>query len=78
MVVFTDSYITMASHTRHEVLNHWSFNCLLITLCGPKSKKQRNIKVHIAGPLLGKFTVDRWIPRTQNQKRGKSFYLMTS
>ena len=29
-------------------------------------------------PLCGEFTVDRWIPRTNGQQRGKCFHLMTS
>ena len=43
---------------------------------------QAQIKETIKAPrhwlLCGKFTGDRWIPRTKDQLRGKCFHLMTS
>ena len=37
-----------------------------------------NIKAPRHWLLCGEFTGDRWIPRTNGQKRGKCFHLMTS
>ena len=37
-----------------------------------------NIKAPRHWPLCGEFTGDRWIPRTEDQWRGKGFHLMTS
>ena len=39
---------------------------------------KENIKAPRHWPLCGEFTGDRWIPRTEGQKRGKCFHLMTS
>ena len=39
---------------------------------------KENIKVPRHWPLWGEFTGDRWIPRTNDQLRGKCFHLMTS
>ena len=39
---------------------------------------KENIKAPRHWPLCGEFTGDRWIPRTNGQKRGKCFHLMTS
>ena len=39
---------------------------------------KENIKAPRHWPLWGKFTDDRWIPRTNGQWRGKCFPLMTS
>ena len=39
---------------------------------------KENIKAPRHWPLCGKFTGDRWIPRTNGQLRGKCFHLMTS
>ena len=39
---------------------------------------KENIKALRHWPLCGKFTGDRWIPRTNGQLRGKCFHLMTS
>ena len=39
---------------------------------------KENIKVPRHWPLCGEFTGDRWIPRTNDQLRGKCFRLMTS
>ena len=64
--------ITMASHERHVVSKHRSFDCFFTAHAGPH---QRNIKVCITGPLWGEFTGDRWIQRTSNAEKS---YLMTS
>ena len=40
-----------------------------------RSKKTSKLRVW---PLCGEFTGDRWISRTNGQKRGKCFHLMTS
>ena len=42
------------------------------------SGTDQNIKAPRHWPLCGKFTGDRWIPRTKGQKPGKCFHLMTS
>ena len=39
---------------------------------------KENIKALRHWPLCGEFTGDRWIPRTNDQWRGKCFHLMTS
>ena len=39
---------------------------------------KENIKAPRHWPLCGEFTGDRWIPRTNDQLRGKCFHLMTS
>ena len=39
---------------------------------------KENIKAPRHWPLCGKFTGDRWIPRTNGQYHGKWFHLMTS
>ena len=39
---------------------------------------KENIKAPSPWPLWGKFTGDRWIPRTKGQERGKRFHFMTS
>ena len=39
---------------------------------------KENINAPRHRPLWGEFTSDRWIPRTKDQWRGKSFHLMTS
>ena len=39
---------------------------------------KKNIKAPRHWPLCREFTWDRWIPRTNGQKRGKCFHLMTS
>ena len=69
------SNITMTSHERHVVPNHWPFHCLCNIFCGPH---QRNTEVHITGPLWGEFTGRRWTPPKKGQWRGKCFHVMTS
>ena len=61
---------------RNGVSNHQPHHCLLNRLFRRRSKK--NIKAPRHWPLCGKFTGDRWIPRTNGQWRGKCFRLMTS
>ena len=39
---------------------------------------KENIKAPRHWPLCGEFTGDRWIPRTNGQRRGSCFHLMTS
>ena len=39
---------------------------------------KKNIKAPRHWPLCGEFTGDRWIPRTNGQKRRKCFHLMMS
>ena len=39
---------------------------------------KENIKALRHWPLCGEFTGDQWIPRTNDQLRGKCFHLMTS
>ena len=43
-----------------------------------RAKIKENIKAPRHWHLCGEFTGDRWIPRTNGQCRGKSFYWMTS
>ena len=69
------SNITMTSHERHVVPNHWPFHCLCNIFCGPH---QKNTEVLITGPLWGEFTGHRWIPPKKGQWRGKCFHVMTS
>ena len=71
---FRRKSFTMIAYECHVVWNHQSYDCLIV-YAGPH---QRNIKVCITGPLWGKFSVDRWIPRTKGQQHGKSFHVMTS
>ena len=43
-----------------------------------RAQIKENIKAPRHLPLCGKFTGDRWIPRTNGQYRWKYFHLMTS
>ena len=53
-------------HNGHDrVSNHQPHNCLLNRLFGRRSKKTS--KLRVAGLCAGKFTGDRWIPRTKGQ-----------
>ena len=57
--------------------NHQSHDCLLNRLFRRRSKDTPTLCV--TGLCAGnQFTGVRWIPRTNGQKRGKSFHLMTS
>ena len=42
------------------------------------ANQRKKIKAPRDWPLCGKFTSDRWIPRTNGQWRGKCIHLMTS
>ena len=46
------------------------------TLCS--GAHQEHFKASRHWPLWGKFTGDRWVPRTKGQYHGKCFHLMTS
>ena len=54
---------------RDSVSNHQPHQCLLNRLF------KENIKARCHWPLCGEFTRDRWIPRTNDQLRGKCFHL---
>ena len=43
-----------------------------------QAQVKENIRAPRHWPLWGEFTGDRWIPRTNGQKRGKCLHLMTS
>ena len=61
---------------RDGVSNHQPHDCLLNWLFKRRSKKTS--KLRVTGLCAGKFTGDRWLPRTNGQQRGKCFHLMTS
>ena len=61
---------------RDSVSNHQPHDCLLNRIFRRRSKEI--IKAPRHWPLCGEFTGDRWIPRTNDQLRGKCFHLMTS
>ena len=64
-------------HNGHDgVSNHQPHDCLLNRLFGRRSK--RTLKLRVTGFCKGNFTVDRWIPGTKCQWRGKCFPLMPS
>ena len=69
-----------ALHWRHNerdgVSNQQPHDCLLNRLFMRRSKKTSMLRV--TGLCEGKFTGDRWIPRTKGQWHGKCFHLMTS
>ena len=50
----------------------------LFTQAFIQTQIKENIKAPRHWPLCGEFTGDRWIPRTNDQLRGKCFRLMTS
>ena len=62
----------------------WAWNRLkspasrLFTQLFIRTQIKENTKAPRHWPLCGEFTGDRWIPRTNGQKRGKYFHLMTS
>ena len=58
------------------VSNHQPYHCLLNRFFQAQIKE--NIRAPRHWPLCGKFTGDRWIPRTNGQLRAKCFHLMTS
>ena len=58
------------------VSNHRRLYCLLNRLFRRRSKKAS--KLRATGLCGGKFTGDRWIPRTKASNAEKNFYLMTS
>ena len=61
---------------RHVVSNHQQLDGLFNDLLWSTSKRHQSSGLL---PLCGgEFTDDRWIPRTKDQQRGKSFHLMTS
>ena len=63
------------SHNRYDGFsNHWR----LFTQPFVQAQIKESIKPPRHWPLWGKFTGDRWIPRTKSQWRGKCFHLMTS
>ena len=87
--VFVDAYMSEEEHGcndmitlqwRHNerdcVSNHQPYDCLLMHLFRRRSKKKMKAPSHWS--LWGEFTGDRWIPRTNGQKRGKCFLLTTS
>ena len=70
-VNFTQSPLSVGdfSHNgRDGISNHQRLGSLLNRLFTPRSKKAWKLRV----------TGARWIPRTKDQQRGKSFHLMTS
>ena len=62
---------TMASHITPPPI-------VLFTQPFIQAQIKENIKAPRHWPLCGKFTGDRWFPRTKGQWRGKCFHLMTS
>ena len=58
------------------VSNHQPYDCLLKLLFRRRTKKAS--KLCVTGLWVGKFTGNRWIPRTKGQYRGQCFHLMTS
>ena len=60
---------------RDGVSNHQPHECLLDRLFRRRSKKTLKLRHwHLWGEFIG----HRWIPRTNDQWRGKCFHLMTS
>ena len=53
-----------------------SVSSVYSTACSGGDKK--HIKAQSHWPLWGEFTLDRWIPPTEGQLRGKGVHLMTS
>ena len=77
---FNDGYL---------IVSRWFPPSLASTICSLNATTrftqpfvQAQMKENIKAPrhwlLWGEFTVDRWIPRTKGQQRGKCFHLMTS
>ena len=50
----------------------------LFTQAFIQTQTKENIKAACHWPWCGEFTGDRWIPRTNDQERGRCFHLMTS
>ena len=68
---FKDYALRWRHNERDSVSNHQPHDCLLNRLFRRRSKKTS--KLRVTG-----LCVDRWIPRTNGQLRGKCFHLMTS
>ena len=75
VVKYQAIYALQWRHNEHDgVLKHRRL--VYSTVCSGTNKK--NIKAPRHWPLWGKFTGDRWIPRTKGQWRRKCFHFMTS
>ena len=66
------SFPVWRQNERDGVSNRWRLDCFLNRLIKDNTKAPRHWH------LRGKFTGDRWIPRTKGLQRGKCFHLMTS
>ena len=82
----TDCTTTGTIHSNHyfdviiSAMVSQIFSLMIVCSIVHSGTDQRNIKAPRHWPLCGEFIVtgDRWIPRTNDQQRGKCFYLMTS
>ena len=86
VVVYSHSWRSLIIHSINRsitVTSQWarwrlkSPASLLFTWPFIQTQIKENFKAPRHWPLCGKFAGDRWIPRTNDQLRGKYFHLMT-
>ena len=81
----TSTFERLSTFLRLDINNHLACSRIFWTWLQPciQAQVKENIKAPRHWPLCGEFTGDRWtgdrwIPRTNDQCRGKCFHLMTS